>query len=1508
MPRHTETRVTQNLSPFFPLMDDAARYAMAQLPSAVETSMGGYIFETPAGTCCATHPVAGELKDFVFADVVTMESAHDRMAPEGYRYRGYYFCDVDRQAEIKRVRPSWSAQRMTLSQSWPDAAMVVAAHSHKMAFFIVGPQRSLVRFDSHLPEGAVLSLPQSQQGKPLAPEHDPVEDYLFELIKHGSVWVVVTSDVWAGWRGNITAQWKAFAPNPQIPAYQAYFSQVYPTAEAAMAFAHDLMLRKPKLQQMGYLLKCQTPLSFVVSEPLEARLVDFDPLRIFLGDNDGGFYLPAGFGFEAFYMFAGEISVPTAVRDPRVYARFIRPKTLAQALYRKDRSNIAVQALYVSTFDGAQLRYVFSGSAAQSRLYNARQVPGRPLDDGLQAALDEGHMPAVEYVQRVATAGELSVLKTSALWRRRGRINPQWKPPQQHELPTLSPAFVLADDAARFAHAQIGSRREREYVGLVLKNEQQHFVATLPQENAVNRFDLSKVFAVDNAGIPVELPEGLSLYGMYSSRGRDEAVGRTWQGDEARVAAQMFMDTDIHQVLSLGTALPVAYLSGSPDSLIAFQAFQAGPGTPLFELTAPGNGGSPLHRQLQDQTRVPSDVVLELAQAGVLRVVVGSSLWGAPGKIESDWSPPYTLDNPVLPSQPELGPIFSSAREAVAQACERWRRAYGIEACGLGFVLKHKTRDEFVTTQTVSGAVLDRLYQTSEFGAPTLTESFAVHCVYYRASRMPRGLTGQSAWLIRHFIGANDFYHALFDQQGSRRLNPLQDLTLYLSPLDGSLLEYRAGDEPSWLFQDEKGAVDPRALPAKLGLTLTEQTYVRHAARDGQLSVLTASECWGEPGRVGSEWVAFAQVSRRQLSPAFLSADDAARYAQARLGSRRDQVYGGLILRRTDGLFTATEPVAVYVEDFAPGWIRLDSLVDQSQFLGGSTAVARYRSRVPGELPFALSDSARELYQNMWATDFLGAMLNRSPLEPQASSGLEYLMCANGALLSVSSHGGALEHSLAVRLASRAGDGPMNNPIERDLRDGKLSPGDYVGLVARALVFRVVTGSGSWGGAGQVQSWLAKTPSLMVDVPFSPVFVQLADALRWVHAHNDLRPILSYGVVLKSRHAEQYVASLTTQVDEMPLSLEQLLVYGVPPTGFEVQGLYLCPPEQPEILPDNPVYRNFVAPPDLVRTWGIKGSQKQGYLPVFLGCADGAWLQLDPGGATPAGLEPLAASADLVRLNQGLLSPVAYVRQVAAAVPMTVLVASPVWRVTGRVARDWTPRRAATAEDAALVFGPVFSHADDAARYARNRLGPQVAGEYVGLVLVDSSTGAFLAVEPQRDHGIESQAPQRLFLYESTLLFPSPPLPAYPIGFKLQAAHLFFKGRAGADSDSAADRLVAEHFVARQELGFYRNLLQVGGVKGASCYVSTRQGALLNYQPAFTAREDQLFSDGLLDPTPFPPAQWLASVASDGILRILEPDDYWTRRGVLKVEWTQRNGKEISRQYIQSTHPGRDEL
>ncbi|MFP3702251.1 hypothetical protein SB758_42925, partial [Burkholderia sp. SIMBA_013] len=77
------------------------------------------------------------------------------------------------------------------------------------------------------------------------------------------------------------------------------------------------------------------------------------------------------------------------------------------------------------------------------------------------------------------------------------------------------------------------------------------------------------------------------------------------------------------------------------------------------------------------------------------------------------------------------------------------------------------------------------------------------------------------------------------------------------------------------------------------GGQLSAQEFVKKVISMSWLSVLVPSECWDEEvARLGSDWIPYADFSRRALSPAFYHQADALRYAHQRLGNRRGRVYG----------------------------------------------------------------------------------------------------------------------------------------------------------------------------------------------------------------------------------------------------------------------------------------------------------------------------------------------------------------------------------------------------------------------------------------------------------------------------------------------------------------------------------------------------------------------------------------------------------------------------------------
>lgn len=74
-------------------------------------------------------------------------------------------------------------------------------------------------------------------------------------------------------------------------------------------------------------------------------------------------------------------------------------------------------------------------------------------------------------------------------------------PNVQTVLPTLSPAFINADDAARFAHHLIADYRTVEYGGAILQDTQGRYFATRPVRGRQSSFDPTLVISTDAKGL-----------------------------------------------------------------------------------------------------------------------------------------------------------------------------------------------------------------------------------------------------------------------------------------------------------------------------------------------------------------------------------------------------------------------------------------------------------------------------------------------------------------------------------------------------------------------------------------------------------------------------------------------------------------------------------------------------------------------------------------------------------------------------------------------------------------------------------------------------------------------------------------------------------------------------------------------------------------------------------------------------------------------------------------------
>ena len=1484
------TAVFPALGPAFISADDAAYWVHRQVGTRRDLSYGSVIVQRADGKFQPTLPLAGRKERFDFGTLLSTDKPGELFVPPGYSGAAYYLSHSARHAEVLRFHPDWTAEQIKLSLGFFSTDHILQHMQDPGAYgqrhYLSGPDGSLIKYESTQP-GEEKKL--FEQGfKAFGPFSD-VEQLIQKVAQTGTLSVLVANEQWGGVRGNVSASWTFGTATVQgLTPLQPFYGAVCDQVDKAIEAVATTVTPASGNRFLGFVVtsagrsECMATYPVLSSQPTaelfrtfpmsanrkQQRLLDFDLNGVyFMSHSDGA----------------------QSASEPWLYERFFSPDEMAAGLefslgdvYRQEYPDYLT--VYTRTRDGAVLQYRPSGHLDEV-----------PLEDSadFDIRLKAGTLKPVDYVKQVAAAGELSVLKDSALWDVVGRVGADWQPYARSR--RLSPAFLMADDAARFAHEYIGSRREQGYVGLILQDQDKRFVTTEPVIGAQPRFALDWLCPLDASGAPIVLVEGYSFYGLYASR---------WQADSSAVVradvaeqltqAQMFTTEDIRSVLANSAQVVDFYLSGSPDILLVYSSdlSKVAPRNKLLERVALlADDSTLIDRELAAGTLTPDAVVDELAGTGPLRVVAGNDVWGPRGTVLGDAHAPAGV------SAPALGAIFASAEEAVLNARHRARLDYRTAASGWGFILKHKDREEYVATETVSASRLGTLNQASDFGAPVLIDEFRTLALYYSASWIPGGLSTADAWFARHFASLTDLAAAIYDDEGTQRLTHFQDLNVFVATVDGALLRYQYSATSTQF--DTNGLQQLRSL--LLNDTPPYASVIQLIAKAGELKVLRPSELWDEAGIVGADWKPYVQIQRRALSPVFVSQDDAVRYALAQLGTRRERVYGGLVLRRLDGLFVATLPVAVEVENFPASWIRLDELTDQGLFLAGSTVVARYHSRVQVEPIFALSYRERDVYLAMFSTDFLAAILSSSALSPSLSPGKEYLLGLDGSLVSYTLSASAAEKQFARSLAPPSQLQRRHTPIELQMRNGTLTPSQYVNQVATAGRLQVIKGSRLWGKARQVSAWSAYSAggpsqvhrSAIADPALSPVFSQMDDAVRHVHRTVGARTGLMFGFVLKSLDADRYVTTLPIDGRQGSLAVERVFPDGLLPLGYRVEGIYLCPSTGAGRLPHD-LNQSFISPRDL--TYGLDAVRVRTgavttFLYVFVSCADGALLRYKPKTSAPQWSQLQAAVAYEKVLQSGHESLIEYLRKVVANGELQAVVRSALWsppRVGERAVKtgielvSWTP-------DNRFALGPVFAHADDAARSAQRQIGEYVGQEYLGGVLVHEATASFVAVEPLMDD-LDNDAASALFysgpggpIAPVTVPGFAPlPLPVFPPYYKWVAIHQFYKRfNLFVKDPTATDRWLLDN-LALADLWFSRLVVEKSGVSGGSCYFTGRRGALFKFTPSFSPQEIAFFKEEAKDGV----AAYLARLASVGRLEVVDTDGYWRRRGRLNSTWT----------------------
>ncbi|MGY2342509.1 DUF4329 domain-containing protein [Pseudomonas sp. SDO5532_S415] len=1532
------------LSPGFLTEEDAAYWVHGQIPANADREYGSVIVQLPDGDFAATQPVQGEVNTFDFRTILDTDANGNYVHPAGYTCVANVHSHPPALDKVRAANPGQDEVTLRLFLNFfsdMDFISDVSERSFFRSAYLSGPDGVLLKYS---PSGTKEEFSYYLWLKAGAPRDNPVgvfgvANVIRKVASIGELKVIVSNADWVGSVGKVPPDWqpgKAFSKG--VITEWPLMTRICGSAQQAVLAA----LKEKSARTSGLVLKKLAANEYIATQARPAGQASWDPVRFFPRGDDGRVKLPAGYVLEGFYY----ASRPDPALFPPIqawlYENFFTPGEMATAIASQALSKPLSEAgkslsLYMQARDSSILKYSFSGSEIEAAL-SVKKADGTFGDGGLQARMQAGTLRPREFVSTLALAGRLEVLRGSKLWDRLGPVGLDWAPFAAFPWPTLSPAFLSVDDAARYVHERIGNWRDRQYAGYIFQRDDKRFIATEPLEGGIESVSPGQFYPSDNKGRLI-FPIDHVLVGRYVSH---EALSRLdpgkvdrlkWSRQEAALSLQTFSVEEMRQVLL--DEMPL-YLSGAQKSLVKFEPAETTGARDLEKRLGSAKQPGPLVAELETGVAMPSNFIREQAAAGRLSVVVNSELWGERGPVTAAWSVPASPWKWIRPRQVAFGAVFSSADDAALDRYFHDVRLHDQEKAWFGFILKQQDREEYVASELIPVSdETNNVFQAESLFGVTSTphsyrypESFNGHAFFYSRQRVKHPSDKSGSWLSQYFISPDDLYIAVYYSRRRPVTEPDTPIPLYISTQDGALLKFenRRGsklfdnDTPSMGLEDIKRNLASGRLPAV--------DFVRLVASHGQLNVMRTSLCWDRPWPVDLHWQPFMNLERRWLSPAFSQQDDAVAYVQSRLPDHSNKLLGGVVLKRGDGLYLATDPVEVPQEDFDVQLIFPDESIRSKLFPEGCHVVARYRARRAAELPLVFAEIQKQTYLNMLSVDTLYSAFTR----PGAKLS-EYLFGPDGSLIRYDA--GVLSR-LRADLSNILTDNQRlpadldGKKIKQQIHSGALTPSDWVDSLAQAGYLHVVTGSRLWGSSGPVTRW-APYPAVAtgpvgdydkaVAAPAcSPAFIQQDAAARYVNEGPRHTWLPTFGFILWNARDGVFTGTLPVENQHSRMALDRVFPESALPDGYAVQALYLRSAAAPEgVQEDDP--RQFIPSPILVQQVCTAAYTSQGYKPVYFSCADGALLRFDMAAFEPGEFYDAFGQVEL-RPNQfsslerarqdehdymrGRLDQPGYIQRMARAGKLEVIVTSAYWSRHGVVDEKWQPRLADApdserwAADPVPALGPIFHHADDAARYIQQRAGSVEKGDtgFESAILSRTSsllsrTSRFVPLEPLASTASGESPVTRIFRKANDpLTTRQRPSPRYPDGYTLVASHqLYLSGNTTLVPDIEQ---VYANFASPSMVREHTRYLKDRGFAIKDFYYSTPHGVLLRYTPVYTHAENDLLSMKAVE---FKDGAWQAQLSSgDFISRLIDLGDfrvliagyYWKQSGRMGVKWRER--------------------
>lgn len=474
------------------------------------------------------------------------------------------------------------------------------------------------------------------------------------------------------------------------------------------------------------------------------------------------------------------------------------------------------------------------------------------------------------------------------------------------------------------------------------------------------------------------------------------------------------------------------------------------------------------------------------------------------------------------------------------------------------------------------------------------------------------------------------------------------------------------------------------------------------------------------------------------LGPAFLSEEDAAYWVHTRIPLNPDKEYGSVILRRPDGKFLATSPIAGEATSFEFGSILESGVLGELRHPLGYRCIASVHSHPPLHDEFRNGNPRQDemllrLFISFYsAGDFLGDVSARDFFRSA------YLSGPDGSLLKYVSSGSPEERAYVLWHQSGA---PSGRPPAIN---------DVMGLINKLATvgeLKVIVSNADWGhSVGRVPAdWKAGTPFSTGTITEMPLMTRVCvNPERAVLAALKSRGAQRSGLLLKKSTSEEYVATharaaQATSWDPAKVFPEagdgQLRL----PRGYVLEGFYFASRPDPARAPATEQWlaENFFAPQDVAlaiarRRRALPLAAPGKPLSLYMQARDTAMLKYTFSGSQVEAAfsqeHPDGTVSDggiEARLSSGTLRPREFVSMLIIAGRLQVLRGSALWSRLGVLDLQWTPYPDFTWP----VLSREFLTSDDAARYAHQAVGNRRDRQFAGYIF-QCSNQRFVVTEP----------------------------------------------------------------------------------------------------------------------------------------------------------------------------------